>query len=75
VKVSELLVELEELKAAYGDLDVHVWADHGQQCTDSFSCGIQWVDKDGDVTCEEDLDDPEEELCKEDYTQVIEIAG
>jgi hypothetical protein len=75
MNISELIKDLEEALKDHGDLDVHVWADHGQQCMKAYSVGPQWVDDEGDTVCDEDLNNPDEEMCKDDYTFVLEIAG
>ena len=49
MNISELIKELEELKEEHGDLEVRVWADHGQLCMDAYSVGIQWVDDEGET--------------------------
>jgi len=82
MNITELIEELEHLKKVHGDLPIHVWADHGQKCTSAWACGIQYVDGDGDSVAEEDFNNleedfnnPEEELCKDDYTLIVEISG
>ena len=71
MKVSELIEELLELKELNGDIEVHVWADHGQNCMEAFAVGTQYVDTDGETLAEEDLD----KFNEDDYSKVIEIAG
>jgi len=75
MNISELIKELEELKEEHGDLEVRVWADHGQLCMDAYSVGIQWVDDEGETYAIEDIEDPLEEMDKDDYKAVVEIAG
>ena len=69
MNISELIAELEELKTIHGDLQIHVWADHGQSCTKAYSVGMQHIDEDFEVYADDDLDDVT------DFTQIIEIAG
>ena len=70
MKTSELIEELQEQLEKHGDLEVRVWADHGQQCMIAYAVGPHWVDDMGETYAEEDLDDYEDEL-----TKVLEIAG
>ena len=73
MNISELIKDLEEVKEEHGDLDVRVWADHGQWCMKAFAVGPQWVDENGDTVCQEDIDDGEYEA--DDFIRVVEIAG
>ena len=75
MNISELIEDLQRVQQEHGDLEVRVWADHGQQCMSAWAVGTQWVDEDNETVADEDLNNPEEELCKEDYTLVLEIAG
>ena len=75
MNISELIEELEEAKEEHGDLEVRVWADHGQACMPAYSVGPSWVDDEYETICDEDMGNPEEEFCRDDFTRVIEIAG
>lgn len=74
MNISELIEELIELKEEHGDLDVTVWADHGQWNMKASAVGVQFRDENGDCVGEEDLDDEEEGFCREDYEKVIEVS-
>lgn len=74
MNISELIKELQEALKEHGDLPIHVWADHGQNCMAAGGTQAQWCDEEGECVPDEDLNDPEEELCKEDYTKVLEIS-
>ena len=75
MKIRELIRELQSALEKHGDLEVAVWADHGQTCQNAWAVGVQFRDNDGETVTEEDLDDPEEELCRDDFQKVLEIAG
>jgi hypothetical protein len=69
--ISDLIEELKEIKKAHGDLEVYVYADHGQDCTEAYAVGTQWVDEDGETYAEEDLHEFEDD----ELTLILEIAG
>ena len=44
MKVSELIVKLQELEQEHGDLTVRMYADHGQCSMSVDDCGIGYVE-------------------------------
>jgi len=71
MKVSEVISALEEQKRIHGDLEVIVYADHGQTGTRAYSVCPCYCDEDGET---QPIEENEDDL----YTGmklVIEIAG
>jgi len=71
MNITEIIEALEEIREKHGDLEVHVWADHGQKCTEVWSVTETYVDSEGETIAEEDL----HEFEPEDFGKVCELAG
>jgi hypothetical protein len=71
MKVSEVIEQLEEQKRIHGDLEVIVYADHGQTGTHVYSVCPCYCDEDGET---QPIEEDEEDLCHG-MELVIEIAG
>jgi hypothetical protein len=69
MKLSELIKLASEYLKEHGDLDVCVYADHGQSTEFANFCGIQYLNEDNEAVHEDDIDD------YDDLTKVIEIAS
>jgi len=70
MNISDLIAELQAELEVNGDLDVTVWADHGQHNEKACCVGVAYRDEDGETICEEDLEDSEDS----DFEKVIEIS-
>jgi len=69
MKTSELILTLNDLIDEHGDLQVTVYADHGQSNELAACVGMQYIDDDGEVYAEEDIEE------FDNLQKVIEIAG
>ena len=74
MNISELIDDLTELREAHGDLDVAIWADHGQQSELAGGCCLRWIDEDGETYADEDMNNPAEGYDKDDFNHVVEIS-
>ena len=75
MNITELIEELVEAREEHGDLEVRIWADHGQQCMPADGVGPQWVDDEYECIADEDIGEGDDQYSEEDYTRVIEISG
>jgi len=64
VKVSELIADLQKMDQ---DLDVRIWADHGQMCMKATTVGVQRIRKEDenehmidDVIGDDEIDEDEQ---------------
>jgi hypothetical protein len=71
MKLKKMMKRLKELKKAYGNLPVLVYADHGQVCTSAHNIYVRLIDENGDEIDEEDLRDE----YRDDYSRKIVIDG
>jgi len=70
MKISEVITALEEEKRIHGDVEVIVYADHGQMGARVYSVCPCYCDEDGETMSIED-----EENIHDGMELVIEIAG
>lgn len=71
MKTSEMIQELQKSLAEHGDLDVRVWADHGQQALTAYQISCTFVDNEGQEYDDEDAKEYEQS----DVFQNIVISG
>ena len=71
MKASELIRSLTAIMKHEGDLNITIWADHGQTSTPANGVGTMLADTDGEVYNTDD--DPED--IPDDVQKIIEIYG
>jgi hypothetical protein len=74
MNISNLIEKLIAERLEHGDLEVTVWADHGQTNTLAHNVGVQYRDKDGEIIAHEDLEQYQDEPDCNPYTAVMEIS-
>lgn len=70
MKASELIKHLEECINEHGDLDVRLYADHGQCSMSAEGVGLSYIEEDSYMA---DTLNPEDLGGYDDYIEVIEI--
>lgn len=73
MKVSEMIQKLEQVKSEHGDLELYVFADHGQQLMKGCSIGYSYIDSLDEYLPEECAEDDLDEDCE--FYKVIVIEG
>lgn len=55
MKIKKLIKQLKALQKEHGNIPVHVWADHGQDCSVVQSVGMEPIDSEGDPVHPDDF--------------------
>jgi hypothetical protein len=73
MKVSKLIESLQEVEKEHGDIQVTVFADHGQTECRAVHTSIEYLGEDGEAYCLQDIN--ETFFSIEDYDVVVSIYG
>ena len=73
MKVSDMIQKLEQLKSEHGDLELYVFADHGQQLMRGYSVAYSYIDSLDEYMPEECHEDDLDEDCE--HYKVVVIEG
>lgn len=57
----QLLERIQKLQEEHGELNICIYADHGQQAEYVYSADIAYVDSDKEVIHEDDMEDYDED--------------
>lgn len=70
--LTDLITKAQKALDENGDIDVTVYADHGQEETHADRADIEWLDEEGEVLHPDDYFDGDEDRRK---TKVFSISG